>query len=470
MTTTEPRILKVHKSQFWTPVDYYPHPGQELIHNDETRHRVASCGRRFGKSRLGGMELIPQAFAATIERQRLADTGEQRYFWIVGPNYDDGEREWRVFYDACKRLEFPFDKPGTYNDSVGGNMRMSLWEGKFIVEVRSADHPESLDGEGLAGVLLVEAAKLKPSIWHKFIRPALADKRGWSLLTSTPEGKNWFYELWQRGQNPDDSEWKSWRMPSWKNTVVFPGGRNDPEILELQKDMSSERFGQEIGADFTDFVGRVFKDFDEEVHVKNLKYDPRWPVYACCDYGWTNPFVWIILQIDVFDNVYVLGEYRVNRRDTNDIAKDLLSWKGGISSAALKFYPDPASPGDTEILEKALRVRADSNTGGELKYRLEMIRQHLKLSPEHVAWELRQPRLFIDRSCVAGIYEMNEYRFPDVKMDSTRSEPENPMDKDNHFPEALGRFFKGYFGITTDEKMGVTVSRGNMARGRSVHK
>jgi hypothetical protein len=434
------------KDRIWPALNYEPHVGQRKIHNDPARHRVASCGRRFGKSVIGGHEITPLALYAYTIRNELMENSQQMRLWIVGPNYDDAEREFRVFYDDCRRLKLPMQKPGSYYDPRGGNMMVTLWDSRFILETRSADHPDSLDGEGLNFVLMVEAAKMKASIWNKYIRPALADKRGQSIHTSTPEGRNHFYELWKRGQDPDDSEWASWRMPSWINDTIFPGGRQDPEILDMERDMSPERFNQEIGAEFTEFVGRVFKDFDEEMHVKTLDYDPRYPVYICTDYGFTNPFVCLVIQVDVWDNVYVLAEYRTSHTDINDIARDLTRWKDGICTKAVAMYPEPASPGDTRILEKHLRVRSKGNTGGRIKERLELIRQHLKPVPEHVPWEKRVPKLLIDRSCGDLIEEMGDkYRYPDNKSE-IRENREEPLKKDDHGPEALGRFFRGYYG------------------------
>ena len=41
-----------------------------------------------------------------------------------------------------------------------------------------------------------------------------------------------------------------------------------------------EHHRQEIGAEFTDYVGRVFQDFDEEVHVGDLEYHPDWDTFG----------------------------------------------------------------------------------------------------------------------------------------------------------------------------------------------
>lgn len=440
------------KTRIWPAVGYTPHAGQKRFHRSKQRHRVAVAGRRTGKSTMSGHELTPEALYTFAVQKDLRERSIRREFWIVGPEYSDSEKEFRVIWNDLERLEVPMDRPGSYNAPWAGEMSISCFGGLFQVHAKSAKYPGTLVGEGLSGVIMAEAAKLKPSVWHKFIRPTLADFRGWSIFDTTPEGKNWLYELWQRGQDPNDPEWWSCRMPSWVNDVLFPEGRNDPEILDMEKDMSPERFAQEIGADFTEFVGRVFKDWDEEVHVGDFPYDERWPLYLGIDYGWTNPTVVLLIQVDVFDNVYVIGEYRTNHTDTSDIARELLDWRGGIVRRARTMYPDPASPGDTALLERELRVHADTDTGGEIKWRLELIRQKLKLYPESAPYELRAPKLFIDRSCKGMplndgglIREMDDYRYPDVKTEMKQA-PENPLAKDDHGPEALGRFFRGYYG------------------------
>jgi len=446
-------------------LNYRPHQGQRLLHTNDTRHRVAAWGRRAGKSTSGGHELTLLGAQSFHLQSYLRDNGLQKRIWIVGPNYDDAEREFRVFYNDCKRLELPFDKPGTYyNPGQPGGHTVSLWDGLFIVECRSADHPDSLDGEGLDWVLMAEAAKMKRMIWTKFIRPALADKKGGSLWNSTPEGKNHFYERWQAGQDPKRTQWWSARLPSWVNTRMFPGGRNDPEILEMQNDMSKEKFNQEIGAEFSEYVGRVFKEWDEEVHVQDLEYDPNLPLYGAVDYGFTNPNVWLALQVDLWDNVRVLGEFYESGLDANEFADRMKRWP--LAANCRTFYPDPASPGDTRILEKALRVRARHNTGGELKHRLEYIRKWLRPMPLHVAEHKRKPKLLIDRSCKNLIREFDAYRYPDdPDEESKRSAREDPMKKDDHTPEALGRFFRGYYGPPGhDKKQGATVRRANVRR------
>lgn len=445
--------LAIVKNRIWPALNYSPNPAQVPIHNDHTRNRVVAAGRRTGKSTAGGHELVPEAYRAYFNKAKLEDLGIRMEFWIVGPNYTDAEKEYRVFYNDCKKLGMPFDRPGTYYDARSGNMQVSMWDGKFLVSAKSAAHPESLVGEGLFGVIMAEAAKQKASVWTKYVRPTLADFQGWALFNSTPEGKNWFYEYWQKGQDPEEKEWSSHRFPSWFNTRVFPGGRKDPEILSMENDLTVEAFNQEVGAQFSDYVGRVFKDWDEEVHVRNLTFDPSLPIYIATDYGWTNPNVALFIQKDVWDNLYIIGEYYERGRTDEEMADDLLARFPVYCDKARELYPDPEDPGASAVLARKLRLQVRGGTGGARKTRLDLIRKWLKVVNTHLpeGHEARVPKLFVDRKCVHTIREMDAYRYPEKKADSDKNSLEEPLKKDDHVPEALGRFFAGHYGNAVEK-------------------
>lgn len=375
----------------------------------------------------------------------------------------DSEKEFRVLYNTVKKFNLPMDKPGTYYNPHASDMQLSMFDGKFLVIGKSSKYPETLVGEGLNGVILAESAKMKQSVWTKYVRPMLADFGGWSIHNSTPEGKNWFYELWHQGQSEEFSDWESWRMPSWYNNKVFPLGRQDPEILAMEQELTTETFNQEVAAMFTEFAGRVFKDFDDEIHVKDLKYNPEFQTYAACDYGFTNPFVWLLIQVDVWGNVYILDEIYQSGLTIDEAANEVIS--RGLAPSSLKtFYPDPAGPGETRVLEQKLRVRASGGTGGEIKNRLRLIWGLLKVRNEHLPEGHidRQPKLFINRRCTETIREFNDYRFPD-KKNQNGPESENPLKKDDHTPEAFGRFCAGYWGANSGSH-GARISLANVSQ------
>lgn len=441
---TLPVVLR--KDLYFAETGYYPFPSQAQIHYDATRNRALSNGRRWGKTLLGGKDAEVTAFV----KNKLS---EAQRGWIVGPNYSDCEKEFRVVFDSLKKLGVDTVSRKFLRNVDSGNMQIATNWG-WHLECRSAAHPESLVGEGLDFVLLVEAGRLLRKTFTEYIRPALSDKRGWSLMTGVPEiatDSSLLYWGYKRGQNSARQTWNSWQMPSWTNTVVFPGGRTDPEILEAEEDLTEDEFNRQYGGQFVDRVGRVMQEWDDDIHWKDLRYNPEWPLYGAVDYGYKNLFVFLWIQVDRFGTVYVIDEICKTLVDAEDMAKYYIR-NHYLFPKLVAFYPDPAEPDDTNILVKHLGVGARPNTGGELKTRINLIRSALKSGPADVLPKNRKPRLLINKTCTTLRWEMNEgYRWPEHKSE-TKGLDEHPMDKDNHCVEALGRFFKGYFSIVGEVK------------------
>lgn len=466
--------LVLYKDKVWEKMGYRPNPIQKRVHASNARHRVNAAGRRAGKSTGGGRELMPLAIQGYANRNMLEELDIRMETWIVGPNYTDSEKEFRVFFNDCRKRQMPFDKPGTYYNPKG-DMVVSLWDGRFVVHAKSGAHPESLVGEGLHFALMAEAAKMRESVWHRFVRPTLADFGGGSLWNSTPEGKNWFHDIWQTGQG-DDPDWESWQHPSWMNRFVFKketsrkaveqllemlrGGRAtvdrevlrhmpiDPEISAMAVDLTEATFRQEVMCSFEDQAGRVFKRWDEELHVGDFPHRMDWPLYLATDYGYSDPNVCLFIQVDPHNNVYVIAEYYRRGRTDEEFATDVLedARLGPLVRQARALYPDPADPAASATLSQRWRVPVMGATGGRLKSRLELIEKWLKIPNAHLPYghPERVPRLRFDRSCKDGKFEMAAYRWPDRRK--TQGTVEVPEDKDNHVPEALGRFFAGHYG------------------------
>lgn len=450
------KVLK--KDLYFQETGYRPHNGQRIVHYNSTRHRVLVNGRRWGKTLCGAKEAECMAFVKNF-------LGQPQIGWIIGPEYTDCEKEFRVVYDSLRALGVDQVSDRFTNNPDSGNMHIKTKWG-FDLQCRSARHPESLVGEGLDFVLIVEGGRQKRKMWGDYVRPALSDKRGWSFTSGVPEGASetsLLYSLYNRGQDPTKKTWWSQQMPSWTNDIVFPGGREDPEILEARDDLTDDEFRRQYGAEFVDNIGRVMKEWDDDDHIADLEYNRKWPLYAAVDFGYTNDWVWLWIQTDEWQNVYVIGEHRFRLRDTEDIAR-LEFREHPLISRLSTIYPDPAAPDDSAILRRTLDKPTMLNTGGELKTRLGLIRSALKLRPAHLpdGHPEKKPQLLIDRSCKDLIFEMREgYRWPERRSED-RNDSELPMDKDNHGPEALGRFFKGHM----EQRTGVRRSRQSSLRVR----
>lgn len=441
---TEARVFS--KAKYYDKIGYVPHAGQIKIHNNTSRFLVLSNGRRWGKTYAGAREVEPRGFVMSKV------SGEPQWCWIVGPQYTDAEKEFRIIYDDFRKLGIDKESIRFANNPENGAMVIKTNWG-FVVECRSAKHPETLVGEGLDFVLMVEAGRHKRRTWGQYIRPSLSDKRGGALFSGVPEGKSeqsLLYALWDRGQNERFPNWTSMRMPSWTNRIVFPGGRQDPEILEAESDLTTDEFNRQYGAQFVDKVGAVMQEWDDEIHLGTFPYNRNWPLYAAVDYGFVEPFVWLWLQQDEWGRTYVIKELRWTHTDTFQVAQELKVKYPELVAKTIAFYPDPAEPDDTMTLANVLHVPPRGPTGGELRTRLALIRMALKSKPSHIPTSHpdSNPNLFVDREeCQTLAWEMREgYRWPEHRSE-VHSQSEHPMDKDNHAVEALGRYYRGFYGV-----------------------
>lgn len=442
------RAKKLNVARLYQHLDYGPHPGQQRMHIARERFRVLDCGRRWGKSTSGPMDRIPTML---LKKPTLG--------WIVAPTYDLGEKEFRVFWQKLvEEMKIPTERGKTFYNIRTKDFKITTAWGA-TVEVRSAEHPESLVGEGLDWVIMAEAAKLKLSHWEKYIRPTLSDKRGSALFVSTPEGFNWFYDLYQRGQDPAHADWWSLKSPTWDNTVVFPDGANDPEILAVKNTLATEVFEQEYGAEFTSFAGRIYSEFDEAYHVIDHVFNPEWPNYLAFDFGFRNPFVCLNIQVDPAENVYVWDEYYERGIITPEHArrlKAIIKWRvdGG--------YHDPSGSDeagsllqefqDTSVYANAnLRNVMLSPAPNDWKMGVSRVKEWMKLRQPGREGGSPKPKLFIDRNCVNTIKEMNLYRVKEQgDKAAERADPrEEPRKKDDHAMDALRYFFTGHFGLET---------------------
>ena len=350
-------------------------------------------------------------------------------YWIVGPTYDLAEKEFRVIWDSLiVKMQMGRDKrvKKAYNKKQG-NMWIEFPWGTRL-ECRSADHPENLVGEALNWVIMSEAAKHKLETWERFIRPALADKRGGGDFPTTPEGFNWLHKLWQLGNDPTFTDFESWSFPSWANSVVYPGGREDPEILLLERTTTPEWFAQEIGADFASFVGKIFPEWDEKTHVKKVEFIPELPNYMAFDFGYTNPLAAVEFQIRKhggYDEIRVWREHYKSFMTVPDHIEFLKNRPHPEGYHLDLAFGDPADPEAAATITRNLvpyivmpEVKADYTWQDGI----DLIRSFMKPAPptsmggslivtdEYGTPAPDEPNYIVDHSCIWTIEEANNYR------------------------------------------------------------
>jgi len=222
------------------PFKYQAHAAQQMIHDARARRfRVVCTGRRFGKTLCLAAELLARG-----GRARAGDYG-----WIA-PTYNVAERGLEAFQtiaggfiNVCGRMPTRVEFKG-----LVGSVR--IW---FL----SADNPDSIRGYGFNGIVIDEAASIPADVWHYVIRPTISQTLGWAVFCSTPKGRNWFYDLYTRGQDPAELDYQSFTFPS-RASPFFPAA----EWEEAQRTLPSDVFRQEYMAEFLEDSAGVFRNVD----------------------------------------------------------------------------------------------------------------------------------------------------------------------------------------------------------------
>lgn len=413
------------KEKFFVKVGYAPHNGgQWAFHNSNAKYKIPTCGRRWGKSKSAGMEM---AFACLKP---------DSYYWICGPTYKLGEKEFRVIHDVfIRKLELRKSMRVTYNKEQGQMSLTFPWN--TVLEVSSATNEDSLLGEGLDGMIVSEAARHKMETWEQYLQPALSDKDGWAIFPSTPKGFNWYQGLWELGQDPLMPQYTSWKFPTWSNDAMYPGGYDDPKLVEIRDTVSTAYWKQEYAAEFTSFEGQIYEEFDPVVHVRDFDYNPYWSNYWVFDYGFNDPFVLLDIMVDPSDNVYVWREYQVRHKSTWEHALILKDRENPPGFHVDAFFGDPA--GADEAATLALHFGHITARSREVPWNIgiEAVKRKLKIQPDG------QPQLYIDRSCKNLIRQMQNLRFLHSKNE--KNPKEGQVDYDDHGADALRYFFAEVF-------------------------
>jgi hypothetical protein len=421
--------LNISKDALFKEIGYTPHAAQKLYHDSRAKYKIACCGRRFGKSFMVGHEMTARMFSP------------DRVYWIVGPTYDLGEKEFRVvFNDMFQPAPRGLGMGGykgirkQYNKDQG-NMRIQMpWN--TVLEVKSADKQDALIGEGLDHVIMAEAATHRKDTWEMFIEPALLDKKGSADFVSTPRGHNWYEDIWLLGQDEDHFEFESWRFPTWANTAKFPKGENQPELQAIKRRVSEYHWLQEYCAEFTALEGRIYNEFDRVVHVVNVEYNPFWKNYQFFDFGFADPFVCLDVMVDPSSNVYVWREYMVRRKTNQEHGLALSTRESPAHFHVDGRFGDPGDPDAMRTLNFLLpgvpiigrRLPVDRGISG-WHQGIEVVKQWLRMQPNG------QPKLYIDRSCANLIRQMEHLQTaPEKEGKNTR---EGQKDYDDHGPDAL---------------------------------
>jgi phage terminase large subunit-like protein len=194
------------KLAWFAKAGYVPHYYQLLFHTASVgdtlerglcrfRHLVA--GRRGGKTLSAAWDVLyyllhPEEFHWDYHRKK-DDT--PLYAWALAKDHPTGLASLQTFRKCLRDAGL---ENGVDYKEHKGNRWFEFPNGSFI-HFRSAEDPQSLRGPGLDILWIDEAAFIPNRDALDVARPAMSEKRGMFISTTTPDGKNWLYNTFFQG-------------------------------------------------------------------------------------------------------------------------------------------------------------------------------------------------------------------------------------------------------------------------------
>lgn len=252
---------------------------QMAIASDQNLVRFVAGGERAGKSLVAGAEI---AAAATVSP----------LLWIVASDYSMARAEFRYAHNALKKI----GAVAHASMPADGRWEMRLKTGA-IVTTKSAEDVLKLASDAPSGIVLAEAAQMDFEVFRRlFARTAEARARGdgWMLATGTFEkGRRWYAELFRQFKRPNPWGGTSYSLPTWSNTAVFPGGRDDPAVKSIEAGLSPEQFRERFGGEPVAYEDQVFRGESIEKCIGPLG-QPDGGVVLGCDLARLRDYTTIV--------------------------------------------------------------------------------------------------------------------------------------------------------------------------------
>lgn len=397
---------------------YRPQWYQKEFHKSKARYRMLMAGRQSGKTLSGIMEALRQA------QEKPGSTG-----LIIAPTYN-------MLWDNIIKDMLSWINPTAIKEWNQTRLDLKIKNGTEI-RFRSGDNPDRFRGTRPDWIWADELRDMKPDVWD-VIEPGMAVTNGIAWFSTTPNGRDWTYKRFVVPALEGNKHF--W----WKQVKTLDNKYANIERIELARQTSPEWwFRQEYEASIEDFVGLIYPEFKQSIHViANIDIQPSWIWLEGVDVGYTNPSCVLLACEDEDKNLYIVDEIYQSRLLPDELASQIKALEARYNLSKEAIYSrtiDPASAqkpqaagGDSVQAQLAENgVFTSSAMKHEVKDGIVRVAKYFKVDEK-----TKKPKLFIHSRCKHLIQEIEEYVWDDTNKDD-RNSKEQPRKFKDHAMDAL---------------------------------
>lgn len=219
------------------------------------------AGKRWGKTLICGVRILERGFK---------DPG---LYWWVGLSWKAAsmKRAWRTMCSWHKKIWRA--KGENHERYKNKTERELIFPDGLIIWFRTAENPESIQGEGVKGIIVDEIAFMNKTIWENYIEPCTIDFGAWVVMISSANGANWYDEFWESIKRGDRASWIAREYTTFDNPILMNNPKSKAKLDEIIKNAPPEVVAQEY--------------WNKRIATLNRAFDPK-AVKDCRKAGFTQ--------------------------------------------------------------------------------------------------------------------------------------------------------------------------------------
>jgi len=284
---------------------YVPRTFQQYLHDNATRFTTVVCHRRFGKTVWALNHMIMKALKCQHKNPQ--------YLYISPTMRQTIQNVWSYVKEYTGFI------PGVQISESTKEIRIPIKnDSTILIRMAGAEDPMALKGTYYDGVVFDEVAQMPRIAWSEAIRPTLADREGWAVFIGTPQGKNFFKELYEYPGTTNDpfKEWSSFKFKASETGIL-----SEKELESCKAAQGEDKYRQEYECDFHaatpgTYYAAILNDLRKSGNIGDFEWNPDYPVVTAWDLGSNDKTtIWFAQMIK--DKIYIVDYYENNRLGTD---------------------------------------------------------------------------------------------------------------------------------------------------------
>lgn len=367
---------------------------------------------------LAGKSLIAthNTILAVITLLMNALSHEDSLFWFVSPSYRQSKMiAWRMLKSYASLFDPKFNE---------SELSVTFPNGSTI-ELKGADNEDALRGTGIWGMVIDEFATIYNnwSVWHEVLRPALTDKKGWTLFISTPKGKDAFFELYLKGKR-NEHGYASFQYKTIDNPYI-----DDNEVREAKRTMPERYFKQEYEASFEDYIGLIWSEFTKDHIIEPYYLQKAFNRIGAIDPAVTGTTGVLKTATDDDGNIIVYDEYYEKDKRVSEVSEAIKE------ESDIYWLIDRASKAKNSVREGELYSLYDEyRDNGIVAYPGE---SDVEAGINRVGELFKQNKIKIFNTCKNLIWELERYHWAELRESIKGIVKPVPYHANSHLCDAL---------------------------------